>query len=87
MIEAWFTKGKWQLILGKDREILMDGNSEMCDQDFHPYCPSNEYDWHLIAAAPDMYNKLQALVGSGNLQGQVEREVLELLAKARGESV
>ena len=41
---------------------------------------------HLIAAAPDMYEMLEMLVNGDSINDHsIEREVVTLLAKARGE--
>ena len=89
MSETLFTKGEWwvnhvgkhwnnpgidsyEICWSKDAECVVEHVYELADA-------------HLIASAPKMYNKLQSLADSGNLQGSVEREVLELLASARGE--
>jgi len=33
----------------------------MCDTHYYPWCPENDADWHLIAAAPDMLQKLEKI--------------------------
>jgi hypothetical protein len=35
----------------------------MCDEHYYPWVPASEADWNLIAAAPELYAALKAVLG------------------------
>lgn len=53
---ARHTHGPWRIDhRGEDRYLLSaEGDSLMCDMRYYPWCPEEEADWHLIAAAPEL---------------------------------
>lgn len=53
------TKGPWEFKKGGCWTIFADGESIMGDMQYYPWCPANEADWHLIAAAPTMLEALK----------------------------
>lgn len=90
MTERKWTPGPWfvRYHRGETQLVMGDGNVQMCDMTYYPWVPENLADWHLIAAAPDMY---EALSNLGNDSGKAMpatawRLVQDALAKARGES-
>ena len=81
---AKFTPGTWVFsVSDKRREIRANSESLMCDEAYYPWTPSNHYDWHLIAAAPDLYKALEMALEY--LPSYASNTALDALAKARGE--
>ena len=82
------TPGPWEFRQSDGRyTIYADGESIMGDETYYPWCPSNKADWHLIAAAPDMYLALVMLTDTIPFQfvDSVERElILAAIKKATG---
>lgn len=66
-MSAKHTKGPWELrFRDGDRHIYSaDGNSLMCDMQYYPWCPENDADWSLIAAAPTMYEYIASAASNG----------------------
>jgi hypothetical protein len=68
-----YTKGPWKLDTTSDAGNWhvrdADGNSLMCDEHYYPWVPDNIEDWHLIAAAPEMYEALVAIKKELQLSG------------------
>lgn len=96
-----FTPGPWSFEVD-DCWVIRDagGDSFMGNETFYPWNSDNEADWHLIAAAPEMYEALklasEALEEGLETEGDLEaehskharaflKEVHKILAKARGE--
>ena len=54
-----FTPGPWKFEQS-DNWYIRDaaGNAFQCDEHYYPWVSSNIADWHLIAAAPEMYEAL-----------------------------
>ena len=86
-----FTDGDWRVENAWcGYEILShDGNDAnlVCGVDGDISNEDDEFNAHLIAAAPDMYRMLKMLEGfeSSNGKAAWAHEITELLAKARGE--
>jgi hypothetical protein len=61
------TPGPWRYEMrDSDRVIAAaDGESLFCDMRYYPWCSSNEADWPLIAAAPEMYAALKDAIDGG----------------------
>jgi len=64
------TPGPWELVVEDgDMKIvappqdprLATRETLMCDMEYYPWCPSNEADWMLIAAAPELLKCLRSL--------------------------
>ena len=62
-----FTKGEWSVKRGDKDELEMHclgfhlncvGNPIMSETEYYPWCPDNEADWHLFAAAGTAATKL-----------------------------
>ena len=73
------------------RQILEDGDPIMCDEKYYPWCPDEDADWHLMAAALDLYKYCSELLEEYEGAGYCPSETLianakSALAKARGES-
>lgn len=91
MSERKWTRGPWEVkFSGGETHLIADGDCIMCDMHYYPWAPENPADWHLIAAAPDLYDALQAMVdycnaecGSNIYPGH---QANQALAKARGET-
>ena len=89
MSEAKFTKGQWEAKVHDDGESLCTAlvylsNKGGFDLSGCPDCAANA---HLIAAAPEMYEMLEAIVRTfGGNPVMNKKGILDLLAKARGES-
>lgn len=84
------TPGPWTYERdGGDRYIrAVNGESLQCDTPFYPWVSSNEADWHLIAAAPDMLGALWLVrmsAGWQHLSGESKAVIDAALAKATGE--
>ncbi len=95
------TPGPWMLHrdtdIGKYRKYdymridTPDGKTLMCGMPHEQWCPDNDADWRLIAAAPDMLAVLKTIsrglccvcnfVGSCDCAGDIVRAVI---AKAEG---
>ena len=92
MAEHKWTPGPWCVKYeGGDTKLVMgDGRIHMCDMCYYPWVPENDADWHLIAAAPDLYEALEDMVdvveyfmGLG-VPNKETSEARAALAKARG---
>ncbi len=60
MTNAKFTRGPWKFVVENEYGTRLkiqepSGKTLMCDEKYYPWCPENEADWHLIAAAPELY--------------------------------
>lgn len=92
MADWKFTPGPWiYSIDGGDRQIEAGGDVFMCNTTYYPWCPGNESDWHLIAAAPDLLAFVQSLIDDYRSEDGMDepktivRHAQELVAKALGE--
>lgn len=65
------TPGPWKYVVDQrgDQSIQAPSSSPlrsyetlMLDTDYYPFCPENEADWRLIAAAPDLLDALQEVL-------------------------
>lgn len=89
MTEPKFTPGPWRVSYerGTTQIRTADSGSIMCDETYYPWVPENDADWHLISAAPEMYQALENLliaIGMGwDLDGVVD-VAKSALAKAEG---
>ena len=97
MKERNWTPGPWVVKFSHgDTAIYMDGECTMCDMTYYPWVPENINDWHLIAAAPDLYEALELMRHEYRtalrISGVDERTSKTMatanaaLAKARGEA-
>lgn len=61
MTELKHTPGPWILTREEGARHIRrtDGLSLMCDEPYYPWCPKEDADWQLIAAAPDMRAALE----------------------------
>lgn len=89
MSETKFSKGPWRVAWPVPKAdlcqkiITADGSAIMGNETYYPWCPEKGHDWVLIAAAPEMYEMLNAIAPGGSV---ATYEIYALLAKARGES-
>ena len=68
--------------------IYANGNSIMGNETYYPWVPYKEADWHLIAAAPDLLEALQAMVSDhASLSAATLAFARAAIAKATGEQV
>ena len=79
MSEAKFTKGEWVVQFG-DMVFSSDGVN---NEQVAAVCNDDNNDAHLIAAAPEMYAMLENI--HKNCRLPLERDLVNLLEKARGE--
>lgn len=61
------TPGPWALVVedGNMKIVapqLATRETLMCDMQYYPWCPSNDADWKLIAAAPELLHALRAVM-------------------------
>ncbi len=88
--ETKFTKGEWKALSSRNHyEIYaINGNfsTPVCDLVYHP---SSEFNAHLIAAAPKMYEMLETamnILTGDDFKNEVSAiDIEQLLAQARGE--
>jgi hypothetical protein len=86
-----FTEGKWTAFIGNGVIAIDDsqGRAIINWPGFDGECFSfskKKANAHLIAAAPDMYAMLEMLVNGDSINDHsIEKEVISLLTKARGE--
>lgn len=94
MSEAKFTKGEWVPALRNDDELQTTFFGIVFGGVFLQIGSGNEnrINAHLIAAAPEMYHKLveveshlDSIAGEYAYNRTMHDEIIELLAKARGE--
>ena len=99
MTEQKWTQGPW-VVKYSNGTIQLQTPYEvtMCDETYYPWVPYNYADWHLIAAAPDLYDALEVLLSHVETSEDVGNEVwiethhkhvdaaFKALAKARGET-
>ena len=77
------TPGPWQFATeGRERKIIADRHTTMCDTFYYPWCPDNDADWLLIAAAPDLLEACKAALSDD--QPYIEK-CRAAIAKATGE--
>jgi hypothetical protein len=88
------TPGPWKLLskFGDFEIVASDGESLMGGETYCPWAPENPYDWHLIAAAPellealvDMVEAVEYVMGLG-VPNKETAEARAAIAKAQGES-
>lgn len=58
----------------------------MSDEAYYPWCPSNEADWHLIAAAPEMLAVLKQVADDRHACAVMKLRAETVIAKAEGRS-
>jgi hypothetical protein len=59
------TPGPWVFTTERgDNVIRGGGKTLMNDTQYYPYCPDEDADWRLIAAAPDLLDALQSVVSA-----------------------
>lgn len=97
MTERKWTAGPWEVrYSGGETQLTMgDGKIHMCDMTYYPWVPENLADWHLIAAAPDLYEALsecKSWIEKMHPEGSFAPKINAImekydtaLAKARGE--
>lgn len=94
MTDTKFTPGPWEVKYknGETQLLMSDGDIHMCNMHYYPWVPENDADWHLIAAAPDLYEALERaeyMLRQYGMRPEFYREVASearaALAKARGE--
>jgi hypothetical protein len=85
--ETKFTKGKWVAVpKSEDGAVILCGNNaNLVSGKNIIFMNDKVYDSHLIAAAPEMYGMLRNLLCNYEIGLEVDNEIDELLAKARGE--
>ena len=87
-MERKWTPGPWRVEYKYgDMAIIADGDSIMCDMTYYPLVPDNPNDWHLIAAAPDLYDALEKLINALDVSFDDDPNAYTALAKARGDAV
>lgn len=63
MMETKHTPGPWTFEIDDSGvyHIKAPGHpgSLFCDEQYYPWCSNNEADWHLLAAAPEMFEALK----------------------------
>lgn len=93
MTERKWTPGPWRVEArhGCDQLIASDGAGLMGNETYYPWTPENMADWHLIAAAPDLYEALENLIPWADEHPSSDvipiiAAALSAIAKARGEA-
>ena len=80
-----FTKGPWDIKFnGGETQIIAGKDVLMSDMTYYPWNPENVHDWHLIAAAPDMYDALEELLGFIELECDAIWNARKALDRANG---
>lgn len=78
-----YTKGPWTFEKKENWHIRdAEGNSMMCDEQYYPWVPSNEADWHVMAAAPELLEALKAIVPAYD-DARAQQHGHDLLEQAR----
>ena len=85
MSETKFTPGPWKLDYSDQLEWILTADCYEITSGFADYAPS-KVDAQLMAAAPDLYEALEALVKDEHIPEWKRISINMLLAKARGES-
>lgn len=83
-----WTPGPWfvRYIGGETQLVMGDGDVHMSDMHYYPWVPENNADWHLIAAAPDLFEALEACAVLADENGMVNGvNILAALSKAKGD--
>ena len=79
------TPGPWVFRKDEGWTILADGESIMGNEQYYPWCPWNEADWRLIAAAPEMLEALKLLMTAHGEQLDLAFQTAqEAISKATG---
>ena len=79
-----FTKGEWSISLVGDATYIDSHTGLTIARVFD--MEGSPHDANLMVSAPDMYEMLEMLVNGDSINDHsIEREVVTLLAKARGE--
>ena len=85
MSKAKFTKGEWVAFIEDNLEHSTYEGGTIGDGGYHSVSHGAlEYDAHLIAAAPEMYKRLQWLESLPILDLEERKKIRYLLTKARG---
>lgn len=77
-----FTKGGWEFDRSIDRVVDAEGETICATGDSWNSYRNSKANAALIAAAPEMYEMLNAIASGGSV---ATYEIKEMLAKARGE--
>ena len=94
MTQTKWTPGPWTVeYKGGCTRLETSRGVTMCDENYYPWAPDNDADWHLIAAAPDLYDALKelsdlfdAIVSGEYVPDSFTTQPAHVaLAKARGE--
>jgi hypothetical protein len=89
------TSGPWHFIVengdkkivAPNRDGLASHETLMCDTNYYPWCPSEDADWHLIAAAPEMLKALELVRMSNGwryMSPESQAVIVAATAKATG---
>lgn len=89
---AW-TPGPWRVSYerGTTQIRSADDESLMCDETYYPWVPANDADWHLIAAAPELFDWLEQADEALDVldvptDSGLREQIARVLRKARGQS-
>jgi len=90
MSETKFTPGPWKFNTNHDWTIRSEAHSGslMGNATSYPWVPENKADWHLIAAAPELYRLLDEALSYTSCESwspSLTDEIKAALSKARGE--
>ena len=86
-----FTKGEWRTVdsTGQSMGVWVGDSVCITEINYNFWDPKYQAELkanaNLIAAAPDMYEFIDSLIGHGLVYGGDIDKAMELLAKARGE--
>jgi hypothetical protein len=85
MSQELFTPGPWMLNVDKEWQIH-NGTAVLFDNDrvLRPTMPRNPMDWHLIAAAPELYDMVKKLIEHCP-DATLAVQAYTILSNARGE--
>lgn len=87
-IEQKHSPGPWSYLNDDDVRYIHAADSEtlMCSTPYHPYIPTNEADWRLIGASPEMLALLIDLYEHGYTTSADHDRVREVITKATGKA-
>jgi hypothetical protein len=93
------TKGPWKHEMRDGDHYITsdDGELSICDTQYYPWIQCEEGDWHMLAAAPEMYEALDyahSAMTTALISGDVNSEFMQTarahiraaIAKAEGRS-
>lgn len=73
-----FSKGEY----GVRRIVMPERGTQLCDEPHYPWCPDDDADWILMAAAPELLAALKDLLTQESVRYATQRTDIGLATAA-----